>query len=135
MQPRADILCQDLIAGFGIAFYERNLVSVLLLYSLVYAILYIIRERVVIGSTWQEALSLAFSSSSVIALVLAVSAHILRLVAVTRAWKLVIADKERYDIMWKSMLNSAESRETLTAIQQEVYLHHLSRVNSLICNI
>jgi hypothetical protein len=58
----------------------------------------------------------------VIAFALAVLAHILRWLAVFRAWKLVIADKECYDVMWQSMMSSAECREWLIAVQREVPL-------------
>ncbi len=94
--------------------------SVLLLYSLVYASLYSIRESIIIGSSWQTTLQLAFSTASVIAFSLASIAYILRWFAVYRARKFVIADKERYDVMWQSMISSSESKEQLISIQSEV---------------
>jgi hypothetical protein len=111
---------QDLIAGIGIGFFERSCISVLLLYSLIYPLLFAVRERAILGSSWPKTLSLAFSSSSAIAFALAVVAFGMRWFAVHRAWKFVVADKERYDSMWQSIIQAPNSLDWLTALQQEV---------------
>ncbi len=126
---RDDFFCQDLVAGFGIAFFERSFISVLLLYSLVYVVLFSVRTHVINGTDWPETVISSITSAALIAFALAVLAHILRWFAVFRAWKLVIADKERYDIMWQSMISSTESKEWLIAIQCEVSILHPSTVN------
>jgi hypothetical protein len=124
----SDYYFQDLVAGIGIAYFERSLISVLLLYSLTYALLYTIRERIIFGSNWPETIILILNSAASISFALAVFVLILRWCAVQRAWKLVIRDKERYDVMWQSMMSTPESREWMAAIQSEVSLHRPSRV-------
>ncbi len=101
-------------------FYERSCISVLLLYSVVYVALYVINERAIHGSSWQKSISVAMSTSSAITFALAFVAYIMRWFAIQRAWNLVIADKERYDSLWQSIIHSPNSAEWLTALQDEV---------------
>jgi hypothetical protein len=92
-------------------------------YSFVYVALSITRELVFSGTDWFKALYLSLSTSAIIAFALALCAHFLRFLAKHRAWKAVRKDKEQMDVMWKSMMNSAESLEQLAKIKQEVQQH------------
>jgi hypothetical protein len=103
-----------------LGFFERSCISVLLLYSVVYVALYVINERAINGSSWQKSISVAMSTSSAITFALAFVAYVMRWFAIHRAWNLVIADKERYDSMWQSIIHSPNSAEWLTALQDEV---------------
>lgn len=111
---------QDLIAALGILFYEQRFITVLLVYSFLYAALFIIREMVFSGVDWSRALYLLSSTSSIIAFALALCAHFLRLLARHRAWKAVYRDKEQMDVMWESMISSAESQAQIATIREEV---------------
>jgi hypothetical protein len=109
-----------LISALGIIFFERRLISVLLVYSLVYFSLSMARELVFSGTSWSKALYASLTTSASIAFALALCAHFLRLLAIHRAWQSVSKDKEQMDVMWKSMINSAESQAQLAIIRQEV---------------
>ena len=113
---------QDLIAAIGIIYFERQFISVLLVYAFSYYILYIVREVVFSGSTLSKAVVMSLYTSSTTALALAICAHTLRWFAVRRAWQLVSGDKERYDVMWQSMMQTAEYREKIAVICNQVML-------------
>jgi hypothetical protein len=113
------------VAAIGIAFYERQFVTVLLVYTCVYASLVIAREITLLHSSWTKAVLQAVSTAASISLALALSALILRWMSVRRAWLLVRTDKERYDVMWQSMMNSPASLEWLMLIQEQVENHIL----------
>jgi hypothetical protein len=103
-----------------LGFYERSCISVLLLYFVVYVALSVANERAILESSWQKSISVAMSTSSAIAFALAFVAYIMRWFAIHRAWTLVVADKERYDSMWKSIVHAPNSSEMLIALQHEV---------------
>jgi hypothetical protein len=111
---------QDLIAAIGIIFFERQFILVLLVYACSYYVLYIAREVAFSGSSWPQAAVLALYTSATIALALAICAHTLRWFAVHRAWQLVSGDKERYDVMWQSMMHKTEYQDMIAAIRSEV---------------
>jgi hypothetical protein len=112
---------QDLIAAIGILYFERQFISVLFIYAFSYIILYMARELAFsFQSNWYTAIGMAFWNSSSIALALAICACTLRWIAVRSAWKLVIGDKERYDVMWQSMMQVSEYQGKIAEIQNEV---------------
>ena len=108
---------QDLIAAIGILYFERRIISVLVVYALSYKILYIAREIIISES--KAFLQVLYNSSSM-ALALALCAYVLRCIAVHRAWQLVSGDKERYDVMWQSMMQVVEYQDRIAEICNEV---------------
>ena len=111
---------QDLVAAIGIIFFERQFILVLVVYACSYYVLYFTREVVFSGSSWPQAAVLTLYTSASMALALAICAHTLRWFAVRRAWQLVTGDKERYDMMWQSMMHKTEYQDVIAAIRYEV---------------
>ncbi len=111
---------QDLIAAIGILFFERRFILVLFAYAFSYIALFTARELAFSSGSWSKTIVLALSNSSSIALALAVCALALRWFALRRAWQLVSGDKERYDVMWQSMMQVKVYQEKIAVIQDEV---------------
>jgi hypothetical protein len=111
---------QDLIAAIGIVYFERRFILVLFVYAFSYIILYVARQLVASSSSLSRAFVLALANASSIALALGICALALRWIAVHRARQLVSGDKERYDVMWQSMMQVDDYREKIGAIQDEV---------------
>ena len=111
---------QDLVAGFGIAFFERRIITVLVVYALVYIVLYLVSSCAVNGVLLKNSIVTMLYTMPPFALVFAIAGIVFRRVALWRALRMVSADKARYDAMWDSVLSQDQSRTILANLQAEV---------------
>ncbi len=117
---------QELIAGFGIAFFERRIVAVMIAYSIVYDVLFVLNNVLVFEVYWEKTLVYIFMTAPPYAVVFSIIALVLRRLAVWRSWRTVLADKRRYDTMWEHITSQEGASVWLSAIQAEV--HELLRI-------
>lgn len=118
-----DDLLQDLVAGFGIGFFERRIITVLVAYAFVYIILYLINACVFYGIMWKMALVTMLRSFPPYSLIFAIAGITFRRLALWRAQRMVSADKKRYDAIWDELLLQEQSRILLDNIQAKVFGH------------
>lgn len=111
---------QDVVAGLGIAFFERHLVTVMSLYSTTYTAMYLINELLLLGTYWGRALTHVFYTVPPFAVVFSLTVVALRRLALRRSWQMVVADRARYDKVWEEMTSQGDAAVWLTAIRAEV---------------
>ena len=108
-----------MVAGLGIAFFEKRIVAVLVAYSVVYVTLFIINAVNIQGLALRKAVTQAFFTASPFALSFAVIVVVLRRVALWRAWRTIQADKARYDAMWEGLVRQPESGAWLAEVHEQ----------------
>ena len=111
---------QDLVASFGIAFFERRIITVVLTYALVSIAMYLVNACYVEGVAWRRAVVNLPDSMSPFGIIFAIIGMALRRLALYRALRMVSEDKKKYDLIWFDLLRKDQSSRWLTHIQSEV---------------
>jgi hypothetical protein len=89
-------------------------------YSIVYDVLFVLNNVLVFEIYWEETLVYIFTTAPPYAVVFSIIALVLRRLALWRSWRMVLADKCRYDTMWEHITSQEGASVWLSAIQAEV---------------
>ena len=104
----------------GIAFFEAQIIWVLLLFSLSVLVTLIGRDFLLYGRPMLVPLTTFMTSSGILVMIFVIIILYFRRRAVLRALKLITADRMHYDVAWAAVIANSDSLNSLSEIRKVV---------------